>query len=65
MAATRKELGSQVAAARKDLTGQVAAARQDVLVRTDRQVAALRVGVLGAVDQIRATADRRVGDSLA
>jgi len=54
-----------VAAARQDLTGQVAAARQDVLVRTERQVAALRTDVMGEVAQIRTTADRRVGDSLA
>ncbi len=50
---------------RVSLLNQVAAARRDVLTRTERQVAALRVDVMGQVAQIRTTADRRVGDSLA
>lgn len=47
------------------LVNQVTAARKDILTRTERQVAALRVEVMGEVAQIRTTADRRVGDSLA
>jgi len=47
------------------LVNQATAARQDILARTERQVAALRLDVMGEVTQIRITADRRVGDSLA
>jgi mRNA-degrading endonuclease toxin of MazEF toxin-antitoxin module len=64
VAATRAALLAQVASARGDLAGQIQAARQDLLVRTERQVAALRTDVMGEVDQIRTTADRRVGDTL-
>jgi hypothetical protein len=64
VAATRAALLAQVASARGDLAGQIQAARQDLLVRTERQVAALRKDVMGEVDQIRTTADRRVGDTL-
>lgn len=62
---TRTALVAQVAGARADLTAQVAAARRDVLVRTERQVAAVRTDVMDQVAQIRVTADRRIGDSLA
>lgn len=58
-------VSAELAAARADLTGQVAAARQDLLARTERQVAALRTDVMGEAAQIRSTADRRVGDTLA
>ena len=47
------------------LLNQVTAARKDILTRTERQVAGLRTDVMGEVAQIRTTADRRVGDSLA
>src|ERR1700683_1117393 len=42
LAATRVALTEQIEGTRKDLTGQVAAARTDLLVRTERQVEALR-----------------------
>ena len=63
--ATRTALIREVQAARGDLAGQVEAARKDLLGRTERQVAALRTDVIGEVAQIRSTADRRIGDSLA
>lgn len=50
---------------RLGLLNRVAAARRDVLTRTERQVATLRVDVMTQVGQLRDTADRRVGDSLA
>ena len=62
---TRAVLVAQVAAARGDLSSQIEAARKDLLARTEHEVAGLRSGVLGEVTQIRTTADRRVGDSLA
>jgi hypothetical protein len=73
---TRKEVLAQVAATRTDLGTQVTQAREDLLSRTEREVAALRTDALGQVaalrtdvmaqaDQIRAGADRRVGDTLA
>jgi hypothetical protein len=70
-AATAAARGTPVAVSRElqetrvGLLNQVAAARRDVLTRTERQVAALRVDVMAQIAQIRATADRRVGDSLA
>jgi ABC-type transporter Mla subunit MlaD len=57
-------ISSELQKTRVGLLNQVAAARRDVLTRTERQVAALRVDVMAQVAQIRATADRRVGDSL-
>jgi hypothetical protein len=65
LAGTREDLVGQVAAARVALAGQVAAARQDFLVRTERQVAALRADVMCQAAEIRTAADRRMGDSLA
>jgi len=55
---------AEVQATRAGLTAQVEAARKDLLVRSERQVAALRRGVLTEVAEIRRTADRRVGDTL-
>lgn len=63
--ATRSAVVAQVAAARVDLSGQLEGARKDLLVRTEREMADLRAGVLDEAAQIRTTADRRVGDSLA
>jgi hypothetical protein len=62
---TRTAVLAEVRAARGDLTGQVGAARKDLLARTEHQVAALRKDAMGEVAQIRSTADRRVGDTLA
>ena len=74
--ATRADVNAQIAAARRDLARQLAQTRRDVLDRADRQVsnlrrdtfrevAATRADVMGEVGQLRAAADRRVGDSLA
>ncbi len=62
---TRAAVMAEVRAARGDLAGQVEAARKDLLGRTERQVAALRKDAMGEVAQIRTTADRRMGDTLA
>jgi hypothetical protein len=64
IACTRAEVLAEVAATRQDLTGQIAAARQDLLMRTERQVAALRTDAMTQVGDIRETTDRRVGDTL-
>ena len=61
MRATRADLVRQVEATRRDLDGQV----RGLAVRSERQVAALRADTLAEVDQIRQTADRRLGDTLA
>jgi len=63
--ATREGVLAQVAATRNDLSAQLTVARWDMLDRTEREVAALRTDVMGEVGQIRSTADRRVGDTLA
>jgi hypothetical protein len=47
------------------LVSEVRAARKDVLAMSERQVGALRKGVLAEADEIRLAADRRVGDTLA
>jgi hypothetical protein len=64
MQATRTALVAEVAAARADLNRQIGAARQDLLVRTERQVAALGTGTLAEAGEMRRTADRRLGDTL-
>jgi ABC-type transporter Mla subunit MlaD len=63
--ATRTAVLAEAQAARGDLTGQVEAARKDLLARTERQMAALRKDAMSEVAQIRSTADRSVGDTLA
>jgi hypothetical protein len=63
--ATVSALPGEVRAARSALVGEVKAARQDVLMRSERQVAALRKDVLAEAGEIRRDADRRVGDTLA
>jgi hypothetical protein len=62
---TRAALLAEVDATRGDLTGQIGAARRDVLVRSERQMAALRTDTLAEAGEVRRTADRRLGDTLA
>src|SRR5690242_18145336 len=56
---------AELAAMRPTLAAEVAAARQDLLARADGQIKALRQDVIAEIRQIHATADRRVGDTLA
>jgi predicted phage tail protein len=63
--ATVSALPGQVMETRRELLDAVRAARTDVLARSERQVAALRKDVMAEADEIRETADRRVGDTLA
>jgi hypothetical protein len=58
---TRAALVNEVDATRRDLYKQL----RDLTVRSDRQATALRAETLAEVDQIRQTADRRLGDTLA
>jgi hypothetical protein len=58
-------LPAEVRFTRAALLAEVAAARLDALTRSERQIAALRKDVLAEAAQIRQTADRRVGDTLA
>jgi len=58
-------LPGEVSATRAALVDEVRAARKDVLLRSERQAAALRHDVIAEGDEIRQTADRRVGDTLA
>jgi ABC-type transporter Mla subunit MlaD len=62
---TRAAFLGEVQAVHQDVIGQVACARRDLLERSERQIAALRQDVLAEVGQIRQTADRRLGDTLA
>ncbi|HUA61545.1 MAG TPA: hypothetical protein VML19_22490 [Verrucomicrobiae bacterium] len=61
---TRIELTGQVDAVRRDLDRQINATRRELLDRTERQVTAIRTDVLAEADEIRETADRRLGESL-
>ena len=63
--ATVAALPGEVQATRKALVEQVQAARKDVLVRSERQMAALRQDLMAEAGAIRQAADRRVGDTLA
>jgi hypothetical protein len=63
--AARVALTSETDAARRDLAVQIGAARGDLLARAERQAAALRTQTLAEVTEIRQTADRRIGDTLA
>ena len=65
IALTRSALVAEVAATRKDLNDQIGAARVDVLTRSERQAERLRPDLFAETDAIRATADRRLGDTLA
>ncbi len=62
---TRAELIAEIGAMRAGLLSQVAASRRDLLVRTEREAGALRQDVIAEAEAIRATADRRLGDTLA
>ncbi len=55
----------EIAETRSELLREARATRRDVLVRTERQMAAIRVDAVTQLAQIRETADRRVGDTLA
>jgi len=55
----------EVRTTRAALLGEVQAARKEVLQRSERQLAELRRDVLLEVEEIRETADRRFGDTLA
>jgi hypothetical protein len=63
--ATIAVLPGEVIDTRAALVEEVRAARTEVMTRSERQVAALRKDVMAQADEIRQTADRRVGDSLA
>jgi ABC-type transporter Mla subunit MlaD len=63
--ATVSALPGEVKATRAALVNEVQAARKDVLARSERQVTALRKDLLAEAGEIRVTADRRVGDTLA
>jgi len=58
-------LPGEVGATRAALVAEAEAARKDVLARSERQMAALRKDVLQEAGEMRQTADRRVGDTLA
>jgi hypothetical protein len=62
---TVSALPAEVIATRAALVDEVRAARKDALVRSERQVAALRKDLMAEAGEIRETADRRVGDTLA
>lgn len=64
LALTRSALVAQVAATRDDLDHEIGAARGDLLMRSERQVNLLRKDLFAETDAIRATADRRIGDTL-
>lgn len=65
IALTRSALIEEIAATRRDLNAQIAAARGDLLARSERQADRLRSDLFAETDAIRATADRRLGDTLA
>ena len=58
-------LTGEVDATRAALLAEVRTARQDVLARSERQMAGLRKDVMAEAGEMRAAADRRVGDALA
>jgi hypothetical protein len=58
-------LPAEFAATRSALVQEIRAARSDLLIRSERQIAALRKDTLSQVSEIRETADRRIGDTLA
>jgi len=63
--ATVSALPGEVNATSSLLADEIRAARQDLLARSERQAAALRRDVAAEAGEIRETADRRVGDTLA
>lgn len=58
-------VSTELQAARTELTGQIEDARKDVLLRSERQVAALRTDLMAKVSEVSGLADRRIGDTLA
>jgi Skp family chaperone for outer membrane proteins len=56
---------AEVAATRTALLSEVQASRRDLIQRSDRQLTALRRDVLSEARELRETADRRTGDTLA
>jgi len=62
---TRTALLKQVELMRRDLDRQIMATRQEALERTERQVAALRLDVMGEAEGVREMTDRRLGETLA
>jgi hypothetical protein len=58
-------LPGEVVATRAALVDEVRAARKDVLTRSERQIASLRKDAMAEAGEIRQSADRRVGDTLA
>ena len=58
-------LPGELIATRTAVVDEARAARKDVLARSEREVAALRRDVMAEAGEIRAAADRRVGDTLA
>jgi ABC-type transporter Mla subunit MlaD len=58
-------LPEEVIATRAALLDEVQAARKDVLGRSERQMAELRKDVMAEASEIRQTAGRRVGETLA
>ena len=58
-------LPGEMDATRVAVLNEVRMARQDVMARSERQMAALRKDVMAEAGEIRAAADRRVGDTLA
>jgi len=63
--ATVAAIPGEIAATRAAVLHEVQAARKDLLVRSERQLTALRRDVVGQVAGIREIADRRIGDTLA
>ena len=63
--ATVSAVPGEVRATRAALVDEIQAARKDVLGRSERQVVALRKDLMAEAGEIRETADRRVGDTLA
>ena len=58
-------LPGELMATRAALVDEARSARKDLLARSEREVAALRNDVMAEVGEMRAVADRRVGDTLA
>jgi len=61
---TARALPDEIRAARGDLIHQVEAVAKDVTNRADRQITDFRKETLAEVEEIRQTADRRIGDTL-
>jgi hypothetical protein len=62
--ATVSALPGEVDATRAALLDEVRVARKDVVTRTDRQMTELRKGMMTEADEIRASADARLGETL-